>query len=345
MSCSRKYGGMAEPLLEVRGLKHPVLPGGGLGARGGRRVLLPASGRNAGGGGGERLRQERHRALGDAAGAGSSGPRGGRRDPLRGPGSAGAARGGDAPRPRQPDRHGLPGADDVAQPRLHGGGADRRGACGCTSAWTAKQAKARAVEMLRQVGIPAPERAGGRVPAPALGRHAPAGDDRHGAGVRPGAAHRRRAHHRAGRHHPGADPGAAQAAAGRARHGGDAHHPRPGRGGGELRRGGGDVRGPRGGAGPGARAVRPARAPVHGGPAALHSRPCTTWRGRGAAGAAPEGHSRHGALRCAALPAGLPRSGDRCERALELCAQRGARRWSPSVDGQLAACHNPVPAP
>jgi peptide/nickel transport system ATP-binding protein len=35
------------------------------------------------------------------------------------------------------------------------------------------------------VGIPSPERAGRRVPAPALGRHAPARDDRDGAGVRP----------------------------------------------------------------------------------------------------------------------------------------------------------------
>jgi peptide/nickel transport system ATP-binding protein len=46
-----------------------------------------------------------------------------------------------------------------------------------------------------------------RIPAQAFGRHAPARDDRHGAGLRAAAADRRRTDHRAGRHHPGADPG------------------------------------------------------------------------------------------------------------------------------------------
>ena len=45
-----------------------------------------------------------------------------------------------------------------------------------------------------------------------VGRPAPAGDDRDGAGVRSGAADRRRADHRAGRHHPGADPAADEGA-------------------------------------------------------------------------------------------------------------------------------------
>ena len=50
-----------------------------------------------------------------------------------------------------------------------------------------------------------------RLSAPALGRPAPARDDRHGARQRAGPADRRRADHRARRHHPGADPRAAAA--------------------------------------------------------------------------------------------------------------------------------------
>ena len=55
-------------------------------------------------------------------------------------------------------------------------------------------------------GIPEPERRLERVPAPAVGRHAPARHDRDRAGVRPEAALRRRAHHRARRDRAGADP-------------------------------------------------------------------------------------------------------------------------------------------
>jgi hypothetical protein len=50
-------------------------------------------------------------------------------------------------------------------------------------------------------------RTGWRLSAPALGRPAPARDDRGGARQRPDAADRRRADHRARRHDPGADPG------------------------------------------------------------------------------------------------------------------------------------------
>ena len=64
------------------------------------------------------------------------------------------------------------------------------------------QARAKAIEMLRSVGIPEPEK---RVdlPAPVLGRPAAARDDRDGAGARAGAHHRRRADHGARRDHPG----------------------------------------------------------------------------------------------------------------------------------------------
>ena len=65
--------------------------------------------------------------------------------------------------------------------------------------------------------IPAPERRLARVPAPALGRHAAARDDRDGARVRPEAADRRRADDRARRDDAGRHPRA------------DARHPRAAR--------------------------------------------------------------------------------------------------------------------
>ena len=48
-----------------------------------------------------------------------------------------------------------------------------------------KQAPHRAVELLDLVGIPQPDHARPPVPARVLGRHAPAGDDRHGDRQRP----------------------------------------------------------------------------------------------------------------------------------------------------------------
>ena len=66
-----------------------------------------------------------------------------------------------------------------------------------------------------------------RLSAPALGRPAPARDDRDGAGLPAEAADRRRADDRARRDDPGADPGAARRAAARDGHGAALHHPRP----------------------------------------------------------------------------------------------------------------------
>ena len=56
--------------------------------------------------------------------------------------------------------------------RLHRGGSAGRRRCD------------RAVEVLGLVGMPAPQQRGSGLPAPALRRHAPARDDRHGAGLR-----------------------------------------------------------------------------------------------------------------------------------------------------------------
>ena len=64
----------------------------------------------------------------------------------------------------------------------------------------------KAVEMLRLVKIPEPAQRAQRIPAPALRRHAAAGDDRDGARLQPASADRRRADDRARRDDPGADP-------------------------------------------------------------------------------------------------------------------------------------------
>ncbi len=69
------------------------------------------------------------------------------------------------------------------------------------------------VELLRQVGIPAPRAAPVGIPAPDVGRHEPARDDRDGDRLQSAPADRRRADHGARRHHPEADPGAAGRAA------------------------------------------------------------------------------------------------------------------------------------
>ena len=77
-----------------------------------------------------------------------------------------------------------------------------------------------AEDMLRRVGFSRPAEARCAPSVRALRRPATARDDRHGAGVPPGDAHRRRADHRARRHHPGADPAAHPRAAEGVRYGG-----------------------------------------------------------------------------------------------------------------------------
>jgi ABC-type microcin C transport system duplicated ATPase subunit YejF len=58
-------------------------------------------------------------------------------------------------------------------------------------------ARKRAVELLELVKIPAARQTHQRLPAPVLGWHAPARDDRDVVGARPRTADRRRADHRA----------------------------------------------------------------------------------------------------------------------------------------------------
>ena len=64
----------------------------------------------------------------------------------------------------------------------------------------------RVIELFEAVGLPRPGGRRGALPARAVGRHAPARDDRDGARLRAGAAHRRRADDRARRDGPGPDP-------------------------------------------------------------------------------------------------------------------------------------------
>ena len=82
------------------------------------------------------------------------------------------------------DRHGLPGPGDVPRPGVHRRPPDRRGARRSTSELAHERGARRAPSSCSKlVGIPDPERAPEELPAPALGRPAPAGDDRHGAGA------------------------------------------------------------------------------------------------------------------------------------------------------------------
>ena len=88
----------------------------------------------------------------------------------------------------------------------------------CTRAWTARRPASRPSRCWNgpPARCPAPAR---RLPAQAVGRHAPARHDRHGPVVQARAADRRRAHHGARRHDPGADPEHHPRAAARPRHG------------------------------------------------------------------------------------------------------------------------------
>ena len=140
--------------------------------------------------------------------------------------------------------------DQIAEPHRASASASRR-----------KAARKRAGELLELVGIP--RKRGDGVPARAVGRDAPAGDDRDGPRLRPGDRHRRRADDRARRHGPGPDPRAARGPAPQARAVADPHHPRPVGDRRDLRPGAGHVRraGRRGG--PGRRGLPPAAPPVH----------------------------------------------------------------------------------
>ena len=174
------------------------------------------------------------------------------------------------------------------------------------------------------------------ISAPALGRHAPARHDRHGAGLQSQGADRRRADHRARRHHPGADPRPDPRAAARVRHRGDPDHPRSRRGGRDGAAGDRHVCRPQGRGGGGRRAVRPAAA-------SLHARAC--WpRSRGSTCcAAPTGSTTD---RLQEIPGIVPPLFDlpagcafapRCPKADDLC-RRERPAYEQKQPGHWAAC-------
>ena len=88
---------------------------------------------------------------------------------------------------RQPHRDDLPGPDDLAQPVPDRRAAAHRGARAAPRARAARDARARARRDARARRHRRARAAHRRLPARALGRHAPARDDRDGAAVRAGA--------------------------------------------------------------------------------------------------------------------------------------------------------------
>ena len=161
------------------------------------------------------------------------------------------------------------------------------------------QANARAVELLDAGRHPERARPRARLPAPVLGRHAPARDDRDGARPQPRRADRRRAHDRARRDRAGADRRADRPREEGVRHRRDPDHARPRR----HRRDGdardGHVRRPRARVRPGARDLQRGAGPVHVGPAGVDAdrRPPARAAGRDRGLAAVAARTRRRAAR------------------------------------------------
>ena len=178
-----------------------------------------------GGGRRERLGQEpdlhdRHGAVGPQ--------RPGRRlDPLPGPRAAGPEDPGAEPAARLEDDHDLPGPADRPDPAHAHRRADRRAAAPPPGPGRGRIQGARPA-VAGQGAHPRRRPPHEPVSARAVRRHAPAGDDRRGHGLRPGAADRRRADHGAGRHRPGRDPRPDGRSEGRDPGGHGADHPRHG---------------------------------------------------------------------------------------------------------------------
>ena len=194
----------ATPLLDVRDLQRLVPDRGRARARRRPPLALDRARRGARHRRRVRLRQDR---LDDGRDAADPRPE---RD-RRGAGAVPRARPvagqpeRDARGPRERDRDDLPGPDDGAHAGVHGRLADRGAASRAREPEQAAGARAhgRVAGGGRDLE---PGAAARRLPAPVLGRHAPARDDRDGAVVQPVAADRRRADDGARRDDPGADP-------------------------------------------------------------------------------------------------------------------------------------------
>ena len=144
---------------------------------------------------------------------------------------------------RRRDLDDLPGSDDVAEPGAHGRQAARRGDPAARRRRPRRRRKPRARRDAEGGRHPPRRAAARRLPAPVLGRHAPAGDDRDGADQQPRPAHRRRADDGARRHDAGPDPEADERPAARLRQRDHHDHARPRRRRRDRRRRARDVRG------------------------------------------------------------------------------------------------------
>ena len=267
MQCSRRQRAAAirprrrhRPLLRDRQSPDAFLHAGRRRARGRRRVLRAAQRRDAGRGRRIRLRQERHRAVDPAPGRQPAGPHRRRRDPLRGQRTCSSSARAEMERIRGNDISMIFQEPMTSLNPLFTVGRQISEAIALHQGLSRRDA----MDQRGRDAAPRPHPGAGapraRLSAPALGRHAPARDDRHGAVVQSQGADRRRADHRARRHHPGADPRPDARAAGHARHRDHPDHPRHGRGRRERRPGRGDVCRPQGRGGERRRSVRAARA-------------------------------------------------------------------------------------
>ena len=234
------------PTCERAGPQHRRSAGGaarlvGSPAGGGRGLVDHQPQRDPVRGGRVGLGQVGHGQVHSGPAAGTPRARRRWRHPFRESGPSHRRRGGDARHPGRAHLHDLSGADGGSEPAHEGGHADRRDLPRAHQLQCAGSPPAGGRAVLRRP----PARSGehhGQLPSRDLGRPAPAGDGRHGAGAGARSHHRRRTHHGAGRDHPGPDPVAAQGAAGQARYRGDVHHPRFRGRGGDRRPGGGDAR-------------------------------------------------------------------------------------------------------
>ncbi|CAA9319855.1 MAG: Oligopeptide transport ATP-binding protein OppD, partial [uncultured Microvirga sp.] len=171
------------------------------------------------------LRQEHHGPGPDRAPAPSAGHRARHENPARGPRDPKPAPGRTAETARQSDLDDLSGADDGPEPALAGRASDRRdvrAAPGRDLARGRAQGGGGAGQRARAGAGPARE----GLSAPALGRDAPARDDRHRAGLRPEPPHRGRADDRARRYGAGRNSRPHPRPLRRARHRGHDDQPR-----------------------------------------------------------------------------------------------------------------------
>ena len=311
-------------LLEVRGTPHGIPHGRRPGARGRWRLLYGRAGRDRGHRGRERLGQIGRRAVHPEADPRSAGPHHRGRDPVRRPRPQEPERSRDARGPRARHRHGLPGADDLAQSRADDRPADHRDG----GAAPGRRPRDRGQARDRAPGDGGHCRSGAAataISASALRRHAPAGHDRRGARLQSQAADRRRAHHGARRHHPGADPGADEVAHQEARRRADHHHAQSRRGRPLCCARQRHVRRPDRRGRQRRRDLSPAAPSLHDGAAEVRAaaRPAAPGAPRSGRGPAARSHQARWRLR---LPAALPLCGRALRRGASAPAGRPTRR-------------------